>query len=355
MVNQAPTYRKLPGKKKNFLMGVHRLWVAEDHLLQVHSRVGTEQYQRFYFKDIQALVTRKTVYGKIYNGLLAAIFLLLMLPAISLDGGGAIFFYIMAGLFLIFLLANWLMGPTCLTHLKTAVQHETLPSLNRLKTATRVMNQLRLMIQAEQGKLSRENILQGLPHIQERIKTPVKPSKMKSRHAAGNQAEWKPRGRLHIFMMTVLFARALLGLSGFYVNHLALTVVDMGIFMTVFILAIIFLVRQYDPPRHTGMLVIAWSTVAYVALSAISGYAIFIGMAFKDPSAMFNQWKQIEQVARLSPNDNMMLMGLQLFFVIFATLLGISIFIVSRARPAGQQSNATATGRDVQPRSNGRI
>jgi hypothetical protein len=103
------------------------------------------------------------------------------------------------------------------------------------------------------------------------------------------------------------------------------------------------------------MLAVAWSTMAYVGLSAISGYAIFIAMAFKDPNAMFNQWKQLEQVARLSPNDNMILLGLQLFFVIVAALLGISIFVISKTRPAGQQPKVTAAGHERQSRSNGRI
>lgn len=354
MADRHPKYQKLPGKKKSFLMGIHRLWLAEDHLLQVHSRVGTEQYQRFYFKDIQALFTRKTVSGKIYNGLLAAIALLLLIPAVKLTGGGSIFFYCMAALFLIILLVNWLLGPTCRTLLKTAVQQERLPSLHRLKTATRVMNQLRQRIQAEQGILTREMMMRGLPHLQKRLQTPVGPSQARSRYAAGNPAISASRGRVHLFLVALLFARALLGLTEFYVSHMALTVVDLGIFLTLFVLAIIFLVRQYDPPRHTGMLVAAWSTVAYVALSAISGYAIFIGMAFKDPNAVFNQWKQIEQVARLSPNDNAVLMGLQLFFVVFAALLGIFIFIISRSQPAGSNAGTAAPRQNLQPGSNGR-
>ena len=300
-------------------------------------------------------MTRKTVSGKIYNGLLGAVTTLLLLPAIHLDGGASIFFYCTAAFFIIILVVNWLMGPTCQTRLRTAVQQETLPSLHRLKTATRVMDQLRLLIQAEQGKLTRESLLKGLPQIQKRDQNPVAPKKKPSLSTASGHASWRPKGRLHIYLMTLLFARTLLGLSEFYVNHMALTVVDMGIFLALFILAIIFLVRQYDPPRHTGMLVVAWSAVAYVGLSAISGYAIFIGMAFRDPNAMLNQWKQIEQVAMLSPNDNAVLLVLQLFFVVFAAVLGTFILIISRSLPDGPLHHSADSISTQRHESKGRI
>ena len=355
MVNQTPTYQKLPGKKKSFLMGIHRLWVTEDHLLQVHSRVGTEHYQRFYFKDIQAVMTRKTVAGKIYNGLLGAMTLILLFPAINLDGAAAFFFYCMAALFFIILVANWQMGPTCQTRLRTAVQQEALPSLHRLKTAARVMNQLKLLIQAEQGRLTRESMLKGMPQIQNRDQKPAGATQKQAIPTAGGHDSWRPKGRLHIYLMTLFFARSLLGLSEFYFNHLALTVVDMGIFLTLFILAIVFLVRQYDPPRHTGMLVVAWSAVAYGVMSAISGYAMFIAMAFKDPNAMFNQWQQIERVALLSPNDNAVLLVLQLFFVAFATLLGASILIISRSQQTGLPDDSAELKSNLPHGSKGRI
>ena len=39
------------------------LWLGKDHLLLVESNGYSERYKRFYFKDIQALIIRKTKVG----------------------------------------------------------------------------------------------------------------------------------------------------------------------------------------------------------------------------------------------------------------------------------------------------
>ena len=355
MTHQAPTYRKLPGKKKHFLMGVHRLWAAEDHLLQVHSRVGTEYYQRFYFKDIQTLIARKTVSGKIHSILLAVVVLVLAVPAFQLDGWASIFFYCMAALFLGILLINWFLGPTCRTHLKTAVQQELVPSLYRLKTATRVMNQLRPHIQAAQGSLTPEMLVAGRSKIQQSDKRAARAPVRPSRNPVDAPAAWQAKGHIWLLLVALLFARAIMGTAEFYLDHMALTVIDMALFLSLFIVAIVFLVRQYDPPRHTGMLAVAWATVAYVGLSAISGYAMFIFVAFKEPNATFNQWNQIERLARLSPTDNGWLFGLQLFFVFFAVLLGLCALAVARTQKASQAAPPVSAGSGFRPDTGRRV
>jgi hypothetical protein len=55
MAQNTSEYNKLPGSKKGFLIGKYTLWQGSDHLLQVFSRVGVEEYKRFYFSDIQAV------------------------------------------------------------------------------------------------------------------------------------------------------------------------------------------------------------------------------------------------------------------------------------------------------------
>ena len=50
------SYRKLPGRRRGFLFG-SSVWLADDHLLLVKSARFREEYRRFYFRDIQAIVT----------------------------------------------------------------------------------------------------------------------------------------------------------------------------------------------------------------------------------------------------------------------------------------------------------
>ena len=58
---------------------LHSLWLAEDHLLVVESTGYSEEYTRYYLKDIQAIISRRSSRGKALNavsGSLAAISLL---------------------------------------------------------------------------------------------------------------------------------------------------------------------------------------------------------------------------------------------------------------------------------------
>ena len=158
MLSALKEYTRLPGKKKNFLIGYYELWLGTDHLLYIFSRFGIEDYKRFYFKDIQAVITRKTATGKIQNLVLSIFCILFSLMALYLKGGWSVFNWSIAGLMAIFLMINWLRGPTCVSHMQTAVQTEKLHSLYRLKTAKKVMNRLRLLVEQVQGKLAREDI-----------------------------------------------------------------------------------------------------------------------------------------------------------------------------------------------------
>ena len=129
MSTEKYSYKRLPGKKKGFLIGYHTLWQGEDHLLQIYSRLGVEDYKRFYFDDIQAIVTRKTGTCRIQNIVIGALAGLFCLFAITSGGGWGLFHASVAAAILLILLINVIKGPTCETVLLTAVQTEKLLSL----------------------------------------------------------------------------------------------------------------------------------------------------------------------------------------------------------------------------------
>jgi len=66
MSKKEKEYRRLPGKglKRGSLISFTRiratLYAGKDHLLSVYNSVYEEEYRRYYYKDIQALVIRKT-------------------------------------------------------------------------------------------------------------------------------------------------------------------------------------------------------------------------------------------------------------------------------------------------------
>ena len=53
-MNPSTTYRRMPGSAG--LIMRKRLWLGPDHILMVRSHVLSEEYRRFYFADIEALV-----------------------------------------------------------------------------------------------------------------------------------------------------------------------------------------------------------------------------------------------------------------------------------------------------------
>jgi hypothetical protein len=131
-------------------------------LLSIDSTGYSETYKRFYFRDIQAVILRKTkgertwalVFGA--PGGLFALFAFL-----AARGGDVVTAWVLgtvAGLCLLALLLNLAAGPTCTCQLRTAVQTEELAPLHRLRRARKVLNRLRPMMVEAQGELAPEEI-----------------------------------------------------------------------------------------------------------------------------------------------------------------------------------------------------
>jgi hypothetical protein len=118
-----------------------------------------EYYKRFDYQDIQGFIVRKTLDGKILNSLLAGVCLFSFAFALSSSEPGLkIFLLIVGGVFGLLLLGNSVSGPTCQCQIRTAVQTEQLPSLNRLRRARQVLNRIRPLINGAQGQLVPEEI-----------------------------------------------------------------------------------------------------------------------------------------------------------------------------------------------------
>jgi hypothetical protein len=153
-------YIRLPGKRYvTFGLTRDTLWLGKDHLLQVINRGYTEEYRRFYYRDIQAIIVRQTATGRVLNlifGSIAAMNLLVLAfgwfvwkweAVAMIPLAVATSFWLL--LFIILLTA----GPTCACHIRTAVQFEKLPSLFRLRAARKAITQLKAKVEVAQGSL----------------------------------------------------------------------------------------------------------------------------------------------------------------------------------------------------------
>ena len=139
------------------------LWLGKDHLLKIDSNRFVETYKRFYFRDIQAITIRTTRRRQFWN----IILLLLMLVCIgSLSGIFVRRFMLVTMLVLaVPMLVNNLLGTTCVTFLRTAVQVEELPSLSRVRRVHKVLQHIRPLIAGAQGELTPEEISAGMQEM----------------------------------------------------------------------------------------------------------------------------------------------------------------------------------------------
>lgn len=130
-------YTRLPGRR----VGVfHRdtLWVGDDHLLIVHSHRFSERYRRFYFRDIQAisLQARKFTGFSVIDSVIATLAAVLIVFGFfnGREGWAALLLLISSPYVILRALRC-----TCTTYLQTAVSVEKLPSLRRIRPATRAL------------------------------------------------------------------------------------------------------------------------------------------------------------------------------------------------------------------------
>ena len=148
-------YRRLPGRQAG-LISYSRVWLGPDHLLLARTSFFSEEYKRFYFRDIQAVVTRRTTLREILNAILAVTGIVFGVMCVFTTSGLRVFFFVMTGSVLVALLVNWLRGPTCVCHLRTAVQIEELSPLKRFRATRKVIERLKPDIEKAQRSLAPE-------------------------------------------------------------------------------------------------------------------------------------------------------------------------------------------------------
>jgi hypothetical protein len=133
------------------------LWLGDDHLLSIDATSYAEQYKRFYFRDVQAVFVCPTDRRAIWNGILGSV-LIMHLLIFGWLGAPAFMLISLAIAFTLPLVINNVMGPACKTYVRTAVQVEELPSLNRIKRTKKVLARIRPLISAVQGSVSPEEL-----------------------------------------------------------------------------------------------------------------------------------------------------------------------------------------------------
>jgi hypothetical protein len=309
MTETAPVeYTKLPGsgisrKGGTFIAAARistRLWLGDDHLLQVESAGGySENYKRFYFRDIQAFCLRRTKNWFAVNvvlGFLTGGFLLWTLGVN--EPAGKITLGIITAIFGFFLFLNLLRGPTCSCHLRTAVQHEELPSLRRVRNAEKVMGRIRPLIEAAQGTAQAEAMAEQYSSALAIANATA---------AAPGQATRLVDPTIEIYdskSHKVLFL-VLLGMmiaDTFYIVAPSVVTVLFNMLVTAALAMCVLwaLVKQNNTDLKQGIRTVTWLTCGYTVLSYMVGYvAMFILIPGQQMDG--TQWAYIKALAKMKP------------------------------------------------------
>jgi len=147
-------YQKLPGRGWTWT-GPARVWLGEDHVLLVLSRLFTESYRRFFLNDIQAIIIQRTHTGKTWNAVWGIVLAFLLAIALFVQNRtAALVLAALAAPFGVALLINVLLGATCTCYIRTAVKTERVPAINRLRGASEFLARIEPLIIAAQGELT---------------------------------------------------------------------------------------------------------------------------------------------------------------------------------------------------------
>ena len=271
MADSRPTYTPLPGRRRGFIFSAG-LWAGADHLLSVKSSRFQEEYKRFYFRDIQAIVVtqvpRFVVSAPVGAGaaiLLTGVLILRILRP-SLDA----WLWLMLGV----LAAVWLylsIWESCICRLYTAVSREDLPSIHRMWTARRALLRLERRIGEVQGVFT-ENWAEA---ADQRALGPPLPAGSRAVDGARPDAARSRTWVSDIFLTSLLADAAITAFLIRFPNSwlsnvsVALTVVQIASAVWIFV------------QKHRGMLRTGMQRLAIVALIFIGGttYAQMVGDA----------------------------------------------------------------------------
>jgi len=337
----AASYKRLPGKglRNSGLVAVFRtrctLWMAGDHILSIDNNVFTEDYKRFYFNDIRAIIIQKSSKRLVRNivfSIFAAVFALI--AYFSGDIARSIFFIISA-LFVLCIFINTVRGPTCTGTLLTEVHREVLPSLNRIRIATKVCNILETKIEkAQGGRLTRDMLMK------EELSRVANQNQDESRYDTKrhpNTVQTSPyKGMIHLVVFILVVINGLF--TGFELLHHTLTINIIQSFIILLFTTgvIISLVKQSSTDMPKALKTITWCILGYVCLSYVSSQIVMISTMMKNTSAFMNQWNMYRAIWDISPYDSLFMFVYNLISMTLSLLLGSAgLILTNRFRAQG--------------------
>ncbi len=317
-------YRRLPGwgpRRTGLFAGVGsrcRLYLGEDHILAVDNHLFSEDYKRFYFTDIQAVITRKTrrwiVEGAVVI-LVAACMTgcsLLFLTRGNPLGG---FWMGLSVMLVIYLLYHLVRGPTCACHVVTAVQEDLLPTVNRLRISRKVVPLLKSAVERAQGSVSPEEMAAAPVEDGPRYTALERNGAWGSAEREGIAGHaGRYRGWAHVAAFCLLLAAGILLAVDLATRHLPLLMITCAFLGAAFALFVMVALIKQRGGAASGMVrSLTWACFALICLSFCLGYAVTVHATLQAmmlrPRMAPDQWDIGRTLVSLSPRSSPFLMA----------------------------------------------
>lgn len=336
-------YNRMPGRHRLPLGTAQSLWMGADHLLLVSRNRFSETYSRFYYRDIQSIVIIRNDRWKAWFLPLAPLAIVTFVAAMMSDGWARFAWGVPSAIAILALIIDILLGPSCATSLRTAVQTLELLSLRRLRTAEKTADLLRSAIEDAQNRILPDAlaVLQaGPPRLDARDSAAPPPETASVFRAKG--AVSGPAGRDSGNVHAVLFAFLLAdgAMSALMLQNqrpwiaFATFLIETGIVVS----SVGALIRQRGTDIDRNLVRTVWGTVAYWGIGLVLGYAVFISFSIQRADKLIDYWEYIRYVASLSPFDSPLNFASTLFSLVVSIPMGAYGFLLlsryrKRSRP----------------------
>ncbi len=351
-MTENPIYKKLPGRGAGGNLTWVRiimlfafwplvfvfysdLWFGSGFLLSVDHYVISENYRRFYFRNIQAITVQQTLLGRICNiafttfiaciAILASIGLLLHWPTpLLITMVGFLIF------FLILLLINLHRGPTCECHIYTPFQVERLHSINRMKAAAKVIPMIKTKIEELQGEWTAPPAEDEGISLHEARVTTIRGSSGKGLDHRGNGPTIPLRkytSKAHLMLFSILLVDVCHSCALFFFNSLALSVTGLVLAFALFGSILTALARQHRTNLPRSIKVITWCSMAYfVLLSYVDTYYSLITQA--GANGALNAWERIVSLSKIATLDSPFMTARLGIVAVLSLCLGLLGFLL---------------------------
>ena len=322
-------YKRLPGRGSRggafISVSLSRcsLYLGDDHILAVDHNGFSEDYKRFYFSDIQGIITRRTRRRDSWSIVLGLMIACSLTGALFLEVESVrILSWILSGTFLVFLVVNFFRGPTCICHILTAVQEDQLPSLNRLRVALRVIGTLRVAIERTQGTLDPEEVNANEGKV---VVHPIPSTQLRRSQGRKHQIRHDD-GTMHLITFALMLTDGVL--TGIILLHHTVAMAAVSSLVTVmYCLCIVAaLVKQHKSDIPGAVRRITWASLGFICVSYFLGYILMVltvpTLMKHRPNSMITQWDMYRAMFDISPQDSPLYMGFGLFGATCSLALG---------------------------------